>query len=119
VIAWEQRFWDDEVAPGLFRAPIDTTFAMTRPRVGYVLEPALRTGPPYVARHMPWYADSAAPDAELRWYREHADPLTTNWDAERAPAWKLKALLDRMRGDAALPDGSPVTRVGTTNAGGG
>ena len=65
--------------------------------VGYVLEPALRTGAPYLARHLGWYEDSAHPSDELLHYRAHADPLTTNWEGERAPAWKLKALLDRMR----------------------
>lgn len=100
VIAWESRFWTDEVAPGLYRAPIDTTFAMTRPRVGYRLHPSLRTGAPYVARHLGWYEDSAHPSDELLHYRAHADPLTTNWEGERAPAQKLKALLDRLRTDA-------------------
>jgi hypothetical protein len=68
-------------------------------RVGYVLEPALRTGAPYLARHLGWYEDSAHPSDELLHYRAHADPLTTNWEGERAPAWKLKSLLDRMRTD--------------------
>ncbi len=99
VIAWERQYWQDEVAPGLFRAPIDTTFAMTRPRVGYVLEPSLRTGAPYLARHLGWYVDSSQPSAELLHYRAHADPLTTNWEGEKAPAWKLKALLDQLRTD--------------------
>jgi hypothetical protein len=111
VIAWEQRFWQDEVEHGVFRAPIDTTFAMTRPRVGYVLEPALRTGPPYVARHLGWYVDSAHPTDELLYYRSHADPLVTNWEREDAPAWKLKQLLDERR--RARPSD------GTSTSGGG
>ena len=97
VIAWESPYWTEEVAPGLFCAPIDTTFAMTRPRVGYLLHPSLRTGAPYLARHLGWYVDSANPSAELIYYRAHADPLTTNWEGEQAPAQKLKALLDQMR----------------------
>jgi hypothetical protein len=99
VVAWEQKYWQREIAPGLFDAPIDTTFAMYRAGVGYVLAPALRTGAPYLARHLGWYEDSAHPGDELLHYRAHADPLTTNWEGERAPAWKLKALRDRMRAD--------------------
>lgn len=97
VVAWEQKYWEHEVQPGLYAAPIDTTFAMYRAGVGYVLDPALRTGAPYLARHLGWYEDSAHPSDELLHYRAHADPLTTNWEGERAPAWKLKALLDRIR----------------------
>ena len=31
VIEWETQFWRDEVKPGLYRASIDTTFALYRP----------------------------------------------------------------------------------------
>ena len=104
VIAWERRFWFNEIEPGLFAAPIDTTFAMYRPGVGYVLEPALRTGAPYLARHMGWYEDSSHPTEELVHYRAHADPLTTNWEGDQAPAWKLKALLDATKSEADSQD---------------
>ena len=93
VIAWESRFWTDEVAPAVYRAPIDTTFCLYRPGLGHRDDNALRTGAPHVARHEPWYADSAAPSDEDRYYRSHADRLTANWDQEVLPGWKLAALL--------------------------
>jgi hypothetical protein len=83
VIAWESRFWEGEVAPGVFEAEVDTTFALYRsPATPYRTAPALRTGPPYVARHLTWYIDSANLTAEQQYYREHADPSVTHWDAD-------------------------------------
>ena len=93
VVAWESRFWTDELAPGVFRAAVDTTFCLYRPGLGHRDDNALRTGPPYVARHVPWYVDSAALTDEDRYYRAHADPLVSNWDQEVLPGWKLATLL--------------------------
>lgn len=93
VVAWESQFWTDEVAPGVYRAPVDTTFCLYRPGLGHRDDNALRTGAPYVARHEPWYTDSAHPTDEDEYYRTHADPLVSNWDQEVLPGWKLAALL--------------------------
>jgi hypothetical protein len=85
VIAWESRFWEREVTPGVFDAEVDTTFALYRsPLTPYRTAPALRTGPPYVARHVTWYIDSANPTDEQLYYREHADPSVSHWDADHA-----------------------------------
>lgn len=93
VIEWEAQYWREEVLPGVFRAAIDTTFALYRPgRVHWYLN-GLRTGPPYVARHTSWYVDSANLSDEERYYRDHADPLTSNWDLERVSASKRRKLL--------------------------
>mgnify|MGYP001419182477 CR=1 FL=1 len=61
------------------------------------------------ARHLGWYVDSANPSAELIYYRAHADPLTTNWEGEHAPAQKLKALLDQIRKPLVGPVAHPPT----------
>ncbi len=90
---WEARFWREEVEPGLFRADIDTTFALYRPLDRRHREDrALRTGPPYVARHVPWYTDPAALSDEDRYYRRHADASTANWDRDELPRWKQRWL---------------------------
>jgi hypothetical protein len=54
VIRWEQRYWKRPVSAYLYKAKVDTTFAMYRPRTmgGWWLR-SLRTGKPYVARHIP------------------------------------------------------------------
>jgi hypothetical protein len=80
---WESRFWEEEFRPGLYVAPVDTTFAMYRPRTGTTMVPALRTGPPYVARHMPWYAQGRRPSREDRYYLRHAKPGINNWEGRR------------------------------------
>ena len=93
VRAWEEPFWRDEVEPGVFRAGIDTTFALYRQLDRrHVDANALRTGPPYVARHMPWYIDPEDLNDEDRWYREHADRATSNWDRTELPRWKQRRL---------------------------
>ena len=84
VVAHEQKFWQRRIAPGLFQAPIDTTLALYRPSVsgGWWL-PAVRTDAPYIARHLPWYADSANPSEEDVFYRGSAEQLT-HWTGNEA-----------------------------------
>ena len=93
VIAWESPFWEKEIAPGLYSAPIDTTFALARvPRPTSM--PSIRTGPPYVARHLPWYDNTAEPSEELLYYREHGDRALTHWTRPVIPG-RERLLLDR------------------------
>jgi hypothetical protein len=93
VIRWEQQFWRDEVAPGVFRADLDTTFAMYRPLDRrHEMHRALRTGAPYVARHLPWYTDSAHLDPEETYYRAHADPTMSNWNRNEVARWKSRRM---------------------------
>ena len=93
VVAWEQRFWATELSPGLFDAPIDTTFAMYRPLPHRPSDSlAIRTGAPYVARHMPWYSDPENLSEDERYYRAHADTVFSNWDRAVLPRWKQRWL---------------------------
>lgn len=93
VIDWERPYWRDEVEPGVFRAAVDTTFALYRPleRPDQMLR-AVRTGAPYVARHLPWYTDPAALSEEDRYYRDHAERTISNWDRDILPWWKYRRL---------------------------
>lgn len=55
----------------LYRAPIDTTFALYRPRVGLSRSRTVesyRTSFPYQAEHIPWYSDSANLSEEEVYY---------------------------------------------------
>ena len=47
VIAWESQFWEVEIEPNVFRADLDTTFALYRPSAPKGSRRALRTGAPY------------------------------------------------------------------------
>lgn len=96
VLDWESQFWEAEIEPGVYRADIDTTFALYRASVRGPSYRALRTGAPYVARHLPWYTDSQALSEEDRYYRDHVLAGVTNWDAERLPQ-PLQDMIDARR----------------------
>jgi len=102
VILWESQFWRNAHPSGFFAAEIDTTFAMYRPGEGHQNNRALRSPPPYVARHTPWYQDSANPTEEQRYYIEHADSLIINWDKRVLPA-SLRAHLQLLRQQHRAP----------------
>ena len=71
VRTWEQEMWRWPVERGAYYAPIDTTFALYRPGAP-AARPAIRTGPPYVARHEAWYMDTQAPTEEQAFYAARA-----------------------------------------------
>jgi hypothetical protein len=83
VIRCEEHFFKDYKRDDfLYRAPIDTTFALYRPRgkrkhANNNIE-IYRTAYPYMARHLPWYIDSQNPDDENRYYLEHVSK-STSW----------------------------------------
>jgi hypothetical protein len=81
VIDWELQFWKKEVEKGVFDAPVDTTFALYKPYAKGNAEqcPAFRTGGKYLARHLPWYENSARPTEEAIFYKEHIKPGTSFW----------------------------------------
>jgi hypothetical protein len=78
VVAYESRYWQKQIKPGIYDAPIDTTLALYRPfsnlNQGHSFTMcSWRTGRPYVLRHLPWYVDSANLDQEEKFYRAHAN----------------------------------------------
>jgi hypothetical protein len=79
VIEWEKQYYERDAGPLLYRAPIDTTFALYRPRSAggsnaYV--PMFRTKYPYAAEHLPWYTDSNNLSEEDLFYLNTASTLT-------------------------------------------
>ena len=115
VIAWESRFWEREFQPGVFDAEVDTTFALYRSPVDpHSTIRALRTGPPYVARHLSWYADSGSLTEEQQYYREHVDPALSHWEAN-STSGELQALLQLRSDEVAtrkvvLEEDNPLLR---------
>ncbi|MDD2426461.1 MAG: glycosyltransferase family 2 protein [Bacteroidales bacterium] len=81
VIEWEKRFWIAKAEEGLYRAPVDTTFALYRPygspKANWYIK-NLRTGGNYVARHIPWYSDSGNLTDEELFYIKNCR-TTTHW----------------------------------------
>jgi len=76
VLAWERQYWETELAPELYDANVDTTFALYRPGLPFAYGPSARTGPPYLARHVPWYTDPARIAADEKFYYERAAGVT-------------------------------------------
>jgi hypothetical protein len=78
VQAWEAQFWQKPLRGNCYDAMVDTTFALYRPGSWHQLG-AVRTGSPYLVRHLPWYADSASSTPEDQYYAEHALPEMSSW----------------------------------------
>ena len=83
VLAWERQFWARRIDHGLFHAKIDTTFALYRSGQMFTRHPAIRTGPPYVAAHTPWYVHPGRRTAEEQYYVDNCRWDLSNWDVGR------------------------------------
>lgn len=83
VITWEKQFWKHEIEPRVYEAAVDTTFALYKPFTHqYFIHTSIRTGEPYTARHMPWYADSSHLTKEDVFYRQRASGNITTWNSD-------------------------------------
>ena len=82
----ESRYYKDRLnafEPYLYNAPIDTIFAMYRPKKEWQdknFYKAIRTGAPYTARHMPWYKDLSDLSDEDKFYNQ-TDRGCGNWNS--------------------------------------
>jgi hypothetical protein len=73
VLKWESQFWKDAIDNELFKADIDTTFALYRENsVNQQWGKSLRTGGNYVATHQPWYENPENPTENELFYRKLA-----------------------------------------------
>jgi hypothetical protein len=95
VINHESKFWKKKRG-NLFRASVDTTFAIydnlhKASKRHHYLRRCLRTDYPYVARHIPWYSDSAHLDEEERYYLRNA---TARWKRKPVGKWTYLSRMD-------------------------
>lgn len=84
VIAHETRFWQHPVADALYKAEIDTTFALYRPYckgVANIYSEVYRTGAPYLIRHLPWYVNSENMSEEELYYVNNI-VKSTHWSIQ-------------------------------------
>ena len=89
VYQWEKQFWKHEIEPNVYKAPIDTTFALYKPLSEApkmvsgvnVKKDALRTGKPYLADHTPWLWDTHNLTHEQKYYVKNAK-TPTHWTYE-------------------------------------
>lgn len=73
IVKWESKFWNDCHDNVGYDAPIDTTFALYRPLNQFDINrfhSAIRTKPPYVAKHFGWLIDSQNPTLEQKFYQQ-------------------------------------------------
>ena len=83
VVIWESQFWEHRLAPRVYDAHIDTTFALYRRPAPHGFDRAARTGFPYVARHTPWYLDDRALPEDEAFYRGRCEGDDVNhWGRE-------------------------------------
>jgi hypothetical protein len=94
VVAWEAQFWAKKIAPKLYDADVDTTFALYRAGTSFDFS-ALRSGFPYLARHAPWYEDSEHPSSDQAYYRRNARVELNNWSGNELPEALSSALQER------------------------
>ena len=78
VISWERQYWTNRVDKYLFRARVDTTFALYRPYCKGGSSPHLvfRTDFPFVIQHLPWYQDTNNLSEEEKYYISHSKKAT-------------------------------------------
>jgi hypothetical protein len=112
VLLWESRFRGCRLAPRLYEAPIDTTFALYRTAGEHSPRSAIRTGYPYLARHTTWYLDSANLPKEERYYREHARTEILTWGREEITP-RLVELIAEIEGPPAAAPGAGVVEAAT------
>lgn len=87
-IDFESKYFKEQTEEDgltLYRAPIDTTFSLYRPRIGLSRRVSLesyRMAEPYSLLHLPWYQDSANLDEEDRYYINSARQATM-WSTKK------------------------------------
>lgn len=84
VIQWENSLLDHKIAAGLFKAKIDTTFALYRPGAAFQCwETTIRMDAPYLLRHLPWYENPDNLSDESRYYLDTVSDASTWYKATK------------------------------------
>jgi glycosyltransferase involved in cell wall biosynthesis len=76
IVKWESKYWKSVIRPHVFKAEIDTTFALYRPNYTYRLKhftKGWRTNYPITARHGGWYIDFNNFSEEQTYYMKTAN----------------------------------------------
>lgn len=81
VVEWEKKFWENQISEDLYKADIDTTFALYRANsVKQQWGKTLRTGGRYLTRHLPWYENPASLSEEEIYYQKMT--IGSSWYAK-------------------------------------
>lgn len=88
VLEWEGQFWKEKLDDDIYKAMVDTTFALHKPntKIGiWGIGDNIRLGGKYQCKHQPWYVDSANPGEEEEYYMKNSVRPTT-WTKRGAAA---------------------------------
>lgn len=103
VFGLEGVYWEKPIAETpykLYKACIDTTFALHRPytfKHAGSMYPQIRVGFPYSVRHMPWYETENSKSEESMYYQRTANYQSTWYQAQKV---------------SQSGDGTPVSQAG-------
>ncbi|MBI4962513.1 MAG: glycosyltransferase family 2 protein [Desulfomonile tiedjei] len=90
---WESQYWQKQIGEldgvPIYSAYVDTTFALYPEFKIFSLQ-GIRTGFPYVARHLPWYLNSEQISEEESFYEQHASKSFHNWGANNCYSQAVK-----------------------------
>lgn len=73
----EAGFYHVPLEKDVWFAPMDTTFALYRPRCPYRMMKSIRTTGDMMVRHLPWYMDKNNLPEDEQYYVEHANSSST------------------------------------------
>jgi len=85
VVKWESQFWEKEISENVYRAYIDTTFALYKPEfiqnmITTSFYEGIRVAGNYTAKHMGWYLDINNLTDEQVYYQKSSN---------KSASWKL------------------------------
>jgi hypothetical protein len=92
IVAWESKYWNSKLNDDVYKAEIDTTFALYRPNYQYKLKhftKAWRTDYPFQARHGGWYLDIENLTDEQHYYLQSAN-ASASWQIDEQGVIKNK-----------------------------
>jgi hypothetical protein len=82
VLKWEMKYWENPISEQLYKADIDTTFALYRAHsVKQQWGKTIRTGGKYLARHLPWYENTDSLSEEELYYRKMS--ICSTWYSKK------------------------------------
>lgn len=83
IVKWETKFWETEISKGIYKAPLDTTFALYKPnypqkydQISYL--EAHRFAENFTAKHGGWYVKQKSLTEEQAYYVETASS-SSSW----------------------------------------
>ena len=78
IFQWESEFWKNQIDNDIYKASIDTTFAVYNKKYFKIVKNeakflnGIRIAGIYTAKHLPWYKKTILPKEELEYYNNNS-----------------------------------------------